>query len=241
MPAKTSKPTFAIETIADRRRRQMVDIAGHLIESEGIDTCRVERVAELAQCSRPLVYRYFPKREDLLLAVLNQFDERMDEKLSSQEIDLSLRRLGAAGGKEDEAAVKEFILSVFETVSDIGLGGWMLWNSPELPHLLKGHARKVKSPLDRSRWSEQMSVGGMGDIEIAIAMRVAIALLTELLFRLRDKQLTLNEAVTMAFSSYFSMLAGLSGDGTTENKRFSARKTKAVSKMKPRKKSKKTD
>lgn len=233
---RKANPLFGIESVGDRRRRQMVDIAGHLIENEGIDACRLDRVAVLAECSRPLVYRYFPKREDLLLAVLKQFDERMDEKLTSESIESSLKRFGGGDGgividnPVGTRNIKQFIMSVFETVNDVGLGGWILWNSPELAYLLKQHINEVRNPFGESRWKTQMAVGGMSEIEISLAMRIAAAILTELLSRLRNGQISLAAAVDMAFNSYFSMLKGLNTDGVARKKSRRRQTVKTVTK-----------
>lgn len=52
------------------RRREILDAAHRCIDRFGIRRTRIEDVAELAGISRPLVYRYFSNKEELIDAVL---------------------------------------------------------------------------------------------------------------------------------------------------------------------------
>jgi AcrR family transcriptional regulator len=54
------------------RRQQIIDAAVQHILSTGHSGCTLEQVADAAGISKPLIYKYFPKREDLLKALLEQ-------------------------------------------------------------------------------------------------------------------------------------------------------------------------
>lgn len=54
------------------RRRQILDAAAALMISTGHSGCSLEEVAKAAQISKPLIYKYFPNREDLLKAMLER-------------------------------------------------------------------------------------------------------------------------------------------------------------------------
>jgi AcrR family transcriptional regulator len=56
----------------DERRGQILDSAVALILARGNSNCTLEDVAREARISRPLIYKYFPKREDLLKALLER-------------------------------------------------------------------------------------------------------------------------------------------------------------------------
>lgn len=56
----------------DARRRQIMAAAVDLIVSAGHSSCTLEQVAAAAGISKPLIYRYFPRREDLIVAILEQ-------------------------------------------------------------------------------------------------------------------------------------------------------------------------
>src|SRR5579862_1627722 len=54
------------------RREQILDAAVGLIVENGHSGCTLEQVAAAAAVSTPLVYKYFPRREDLLRALLER-------------------------------------------------------------------------------------------------------------------------------------------------------------------------
>jgi AcrR family transcriptional regulator len=81
---------FRIESPADqahRRRRQLVAVIAHLVVTRGVGDVTHASVAELAGCARSLVYRYFPRQEDLLYALLTTFDDELRRRMTlDQEI-----------------------------------------------------------------------------------------------------------------------------------------------------------
>lgn len=54
------------------RRSQILDAAVRLVIATGHSGVSLEQVAAAAQISKPLIYKYFPKREDLLKALLER-------------------------------------------------------------------------------------------------------------------------------------------------------------------------
>ena len=64
-----------LETQRERRRTHLVDVTAHVIATYGVDAVSHALVAELAGCTRTLVYNYFSRREDLLYAVIESFDD----------------------------------------------------------------------------------------------------------------------------------------------------------------------
>ncbi len=54
----------------EQRRKQIIEAAVDLIVSNGHSGCTLEQVAQHADISKPLIYKYFPKRDELLRAIL---------------------------------------------------------------------------------------------------------------------------------------------------------------------------
>ena len=54
------------------RRSQILDAAVRLIVASGHSSVSLEQVAAAAHISKPLIYKYFPRREDLLRALLER-------------------------------------------------------------------------------------------------------------------------------------------------------------------------
>ena len=51
---------------------RILEAAGEVMQQEGIDALRLERVARVAGCSRSSLYRYFDTKEVLIVAVLER-------------------------------------------------------------------------------------------------------------------------------------------------------------------------
>ncbi len=64
--------TRARRMAPDERRSQILDAAVKLIVANGHSSCTLEQVASAAGISKPLIYKYFARREDLLRAILDR-------------------------------------------------------------------------------------------------------------------------------------------------------------------------
>lgn len=77
------------------RRAQILDVAAALILERGHSGCTLEQVAEAAGVSKPLVYKYFPRREDLLVALLErEFTALRGHGLDATPADVPVDRVG---------------------------------------------------------------------------------------------------------------------------------------------------
>jgi AcrR family transcriptional regulator len=54
------------------RREQILDSAVEFIIARGLSNCTLESVAVQASISKPLIYKYFPRRDDLLRAIVER-------------------------------------------------------------------------------------------------------------------------------------------------------------------------
>lgn len=66
----TDEPPRRKRLSPEERRAQIMDSAVRLIVARGLSSCSLEEVAAEAGVSKPLVYKYFASRDDLLKAVL---------------------------------------------------------------------------------------------------------------------------------------------------------------------------
>jgi TetR/AcrR family transcriptional regulator len=57
---------------ADRRRKQILAAARTLVSQKGFDACRMDDVAAAVGVTKPAVYRYFPSKDLLIQALLNE-------------------------------------------------------------------------------------------------------------------------------------------------------------------------
>src|SRR5262245_35244014 len=68
----------------DERREVLLDAAAALAAGGSAEAVTMEAVAERAGVSRPLVYRHFPNREDLIAAVYRRETEHLHDQLAAE-------------------------------------------------------------------------------------------------------------------------------------------------------------
>jgi AcrR family transcriptional regulator len=56
----------------DRRREKVLDSAVDVIVAQGLSGCKMESIAKQAGVSKPLLYKYFPRLQDLLKALVER-------------------------------------------------------------------------------------------------------------------------------------------------------------------------
>lgn len=56
----------------EQRREQILDCAVEFIIARGLSSCTLDSVAAQASISKPLIYKYFPRRDDLLKALVDR-------------------------------------------------------------------------------------------------------------------------------------------------------------------------
>ncbi|MGW5368819.1 TetR/AcrR family transcriptional regulator [Streptomyces sp. NPDC004009] len=61
----------------EERREQLLSVGARLFSESPYDEVRIERVAEMADVSRGLLYHYFPAKRDFFAAVVERESERM--------------------------------------------------------------------------------------------------------------------------------------------------------------------
>jgi AcrR family transcriptional regulator len=78
----------------EARRQSIVDAAIDLILESGHSGCTLEQVAIQAGISKPLIYKYFPRREELLKAILaREFDALRGRGLDSLPDDIPVEQV----------------------------------------------------------------------------------------------------------------------------------------------------
>jgi AcrR family transcriptional regulator len=197
---------FPLESHAERRRGQLTRIAAHVIETEGVDALRMPRVAELAGCARSLVYRYFPRREDLFAAVISEFYERLEERLDPAKQRDGMRALADGG------AARPLLESIWDVVAEIGAGGLILYASPRVGVELGEALAEAASRFD-AFWVAPLQQAGLTEVEASLVVRSALALQTELLERHRRGEVSRDQAIDLGQRALSGLLAGLREGG----------------------------
>jgi len=105
----------------EERRRQIVDVAGKLITKRGVDRLELTAVAAAAGVSRPIIYKYFPTRQALVMGVLEDFEATLRAKFVE----------GASRSMPGtlEEITRVFVDAVCDTIELKGAGAWDLLGS----------------------------------------------------------------------------------------------------------------
>jgi AcrR family transcriptional regulator len=79
----------------EARQRQIVETVLHLVAEHGADAVSVQAIADRISLTQPAVFRHFPTKEAIWLAVMTWLEERLDE----------IHRAATAAGGESAMAV----------------------------------------------------------------------------------------------------------------------------------------
>ena len=216
-PSAPSQPTentefSSLEPHGERRKRQLVRAAAHIVEFEGLDALRMPRVAELAGCTRTLVYRYFPSTDDLLIAVASEYYAALEERLDRE----AQRRTAMAGrdGPPREQDAFEANLTmldvVFDVVTELGLAGLMLRGSPNLSDGMRTYLSQ-RSQRFSAHWIGPIKRSGLSPLHASLVTEAGIALLVELVHRWQRDEITREEAVALSRTCFTALLRALQG------------------------------
>ena len=205
-----SKQAFArapqrLEPTSERRRQQLIRAAAFVIETEGTDALRIPRVAEVAGCARTLVYRYFPSREDLFVAVIEEFYENLGRRLSPNDAAEGMRSL------TDREAARPLLEAIWDSINEVGAAGLILFASPRLGAELADRFAEVSARQERL-WLAPLRERGLSEIAAALVSRSSAAMLTEFIARSRNGEITRDEALDMGQRALAGMIEALSGE-----------------------------
>jgi AcrR family transcriptional regulator len=132
---------------SDTRRRQLLAQAAQLLTEHGVERVQITEVAERAGVSRPLVYRLFPTRQALLLAVLEDFTTFIHQRFTQ-----AVQRYEATDVK---AIVIAFVEASCEAIEQKGAGPWLLLDPRGADHEISRIGRAIFLEL-LDPWQRQL-------------------------------------------------------------------------------------
>ena len=125
---------------APDRRRQLLAVAAAILDREGVDGVRIPDVANAAGVTRPVVYRFFPNRQAILMDLLDEFGSVLEARLEESV---------GAGLADVEALLRSVVVAVCDTVEETGAGVWKLLNSAGPDPEIESVAQSVRERLVR--------------------------------------------------------------------------------------------
>lgn len=182
----------ALEPQRDRRRRQLLEVAAHLVVREGVEAVRMARIGDLAGCARPLVYHYFKTREDLLLALVLDAEERFERAGIWPEIDRAIAGLASSEPAQIEVAERFFRMPWIEARDEGILAGLVLRVRLHTSRDFGGQVERVRE-RSGARWRRPLRELGLSEDEASAVEECAVALLGR---ALRDDEIRAAEIAT---------------------------------------------
>lgn len=128
---------------SDKRREQLIDVAYRILTESGPEGMQISEVALRAGVSRPLVYRFFKNRTELLVAVLDDFERSLSARF---------RELLSDGTEMTDARsiAKLFVQAACDLIEERGGGAWDLLMSrstdPEVVDFSKAVVQRLMAP-----------------------------------------------------------------------------------------------
>jgi AcrR family transcriptional regulator len=196
-----------LEPQGERRRRQLVEIAARVIEQEGVDAVRIPHIAELAGVGRTALYRYFPRREDLLDAVFADFDERLRQRVEPTEFTEALRALRDASSEAIPASTARLFGAIWDVLDECGPAGLIL-RAHASAHEDEESGEPEPSATNNRFRAEWIEIG-FSSIEAALIIDTANAILTRLYRSDRRGLIPREEAQRLGYLAVLGLVRGL--------------------------------
>lgn len=122
MPS-SNRPSDATRTrlSPEDRHEQLLRVASEIISTDGVDNVRIPYVAAAAGVTRPVVYKFFPNRHELIKGVLEDFRDDFARRTPNI--------LETEGDTDIATIARAFIDAACDTIEARGSGGWQLLRS----------------------------------------------------------------------------------------------------------------
>ena len=108
----------------DARRAQILTVAQHLFAHEGFHHVSMDDIADRAEVSKPVLYRHFPSKLDLYLAVVDQRGEALVTAIGE-----ALAIVAAGDPQTGRAVVRAIVRAYVEFVENAGESFSLLFES----------------------------------------------------------------------------------------------------------------
>ncbi len=158
---------------AERRRKQLIAVVAHLVVTRGVAEVSHASVAKVAGCARSLVYRYFPRQEDLLYSLLSGFSENLGGRMTLAEESAGVLGLAAVRPGSIPLATQQLFDRMWQPEDwerpqlEFRLACIILMRDSSLRSVLGAHDQELQASVAR-HLEDPLRTLGLRPIEIAI-------------------------------------------------------------------------
>jgi AcrR family transcriptional regulator len=164
--ARAGRPVRLRLAPADRRRA-LLRVAGRLMTEGGVDAVGFGQIATAAGVTRPLVYKFFPTRTALIIAVLEDFADELATRFG--------RASAATLPANAVDAARIFVEAVCDTIEDRGTGPWYLFDAKGPDPQVAARAEQIFDGI-LLPWRRHIAdTAGVGEREAATLARMIVA------------------------------------------------------------------
>lgn len=203
MAISSTQPSPARRLPADERRVQILREAAQLFGSHGFNGTTTREVAARVGLTEAALYRYFPSKEAMYVAIL-------DERMAASDLLAPIEPLAAAG--DDRAVFTELALTLLRSVeADPSILRLLLYSALEghrmAERFQEGRIRRLRDFLSQYL-TRRMREGAFRDLDPALGARAFIGMVVDHLiarqvFGQRDVYPQPPEEVAEVFVSIF--------------------------------------
>lgn len=158
MPS-SNRPSEAARTrlSPEDRQQQLLRVTSDIIATDGVDNVRIPYVAAAAGVTRPVVYKFFPNRHELIKGVLEDFREDFARRTPDV--------LETKGDGDVAAIARAFIDAACDTIESKGSGGWQLLRSVGPDQEISAMSKEFRGQLVQPWLLPLRELTGVNDIE----------------------------------------------------------------------------
>ena len=171
--------------------------------TRGVAAVTHAAVAKLAGCARSLVYRYFPRQEDLLYSLLSSFEEMLNERMTFDEnvegvLALKDARPGHVPASSRAMFEKLWTADDWQRPGEheFRLACVILMRDSSLRTVLRGHDSDLERSVD-ARLGAPLQGLGLSEMEAKIVVDSMLSVMQHVTCAAREGALTREEALEL--------------------------------------------
>lgn len=150
----------------EARRAQLLEVASALLFEKGVEAVRIPEIAERAGVTRPVVYRFFPSRQAIFIALLEELSEVLDARMEA----------ALATPQDVHSMVTAFIDTIVEAIEICGPGAWLLLAGAPLDDEVRSIVEEIQDNLAQP-WVERVGrvLRGVDPVVVSAVTAMLIA------------------------------------------------------------------
>lgn len=160
-------PVRRARLAAGERRQALLDAAARLLSEHGVDAVQFPDVASAAGVTRQLVYRFFPNRQALVMAVLEDFAAELTRRFGEGATRVIPGSLGDAA--------RIFIEAVCDTIDAKGVGAWRLLDAKGPDPTIARLGQAIQDRLVEPWYGRIAATTGASEREVTALARMIVA------------------------------------------------------------------